>query len=78
MSEPATIPERTQRFHEAVRDFKLPSPSRHAKLMPLKDGIVELRQKGASLRLASSITRKAQTFNVFLMPTAAAFDFSDR
>src|SRR6266568_7964107 len=51
MSEPATIPERTQRFHEAVRDFKLPSPSRHAKLMPMKDGIIELRQKGASLRL---------------------------
>jgi hypothetical protein len=51
MSEPATIPERTQRFNEAVRDFKLTSPSRHAKLMPLKDGIVELRQKGASLRL---------------------------
>src|SRR5258708_24909248 len=51
MSETATTPERTQRFNEAVRDFKLPSPSRHAKLMPLKDGIVELRQKGASLRL---------------------------
>src|SRR5258708_6110911 len=51
MSETATTPERSQRFNEAVRDFKLPSPSRHAKLMPLKDGIVELRQKGASLRL---------------------------
>jgi hypothetical protein len=51
MSELAETATRTQRFHEAVRDFKLPSPSRHAKLMPLKDGIVELRQKGASLRL---------------------------
>jgi hypothetical protein len=51
MSEPAETASRTQRFNEAVRDFKLPSPSRHAKLMPLKDGIVELRQKGASLRL---------------------------
>src|ERR1700681_2433981 len=51
MSEPAETATRTQRFSEAVRDFKLPSPSRHAKLMPLKDGIVELRQKGASLRL---------------------------
>jgi hypothetical protein len=51
MSEPAETAARTQRFNEAVRDFKLPSPSRHAKLMPLKDGIVELRQKGASLRL---------------------------
>jgi hypothetical protein len=51
MSEPAEIAVRTQRFTEAVRDFKLAAPSRHAKLMPLKDGIVELRQKGASLRL---------------------------
>jgi len=51
MNEPTETVTRTQRFNEAVRDFKLPSPSRHAKLMPLKDGIVELRQKGASLRL---------------------------
>jgi hypothetical protein len=51
MSHLAETATRTQRFNEAVRDFKLPSPSRHAKLMPLKDGIVELRQKGASLRL---------------------------
>src|SRR5438132_3410545 len=51
MSELAETVTRTQRFNEAVRDFKLPSPSRHAKLVPLKDGIVELRQKGASLRL---------------------------
>jgi hypothetical protein len=51
MSKLAETATRTQRFNEAVRDFKLPSPSRHAKLMPLKDGIVELRQKGASLRL---------------------------
>jgi len=51
MSEPAETATRTERFNEAVRDFKLPSPSRHAKLMPLKDGILELRQKGASLRL---------------------------
>src|ERR1700686_2582423 len=51
MSEPAETGTRTQRFNEAVRDFKLPSPSRHPKLMPLKEGILELRQKGASLRL---------------------------
>lgn len=51
MSEAADIATRTQRFNEAARTFT-PSPStRHAKLMPLKDGIVELRQKGASLRL---------------------------
>ena len=51
MSEAADIAARTQRFNEAARTFTPPSPSRHAKLMPLKDGIVELRQKGASLRL---------------------------
>jgi hypothetical protein len=41
----------TQRFNDAVRAFTPPSPTRHAKLMPLKEGIIELRQKGASLRL---------------------------
>src|SRR6516164_5422294 len=51
MSEPADIATRKQRFNEAARAFKPPPPTRHAKLMPLKDGIVELRQKGASLRL---------------------------
>ena len=42
---------RTQRFNDAVRAFTPAPPTRHAKLMPMKDGIVELRQKGASLRL---------------------------
>src|SRR6516225_2318932 len=51
MSEPADIATRAQRFNEAVRAFTPPSPARHAKLMPMKDGIVELREKGASLRL---------------------------
>ncbi len=51
MSDPADIAARTQRFHDAARAFTPPSPSRDAKLLPLKDGIVELRQKGASLRL---------------------------
>jgi len=51
MSAPADITARTQRFNDAARAFTPPSPSRHAKLMPVKDGIVELRQKGASLRL---------------------------
>lgn len=48
MSESADI---AARFNDAAHAFTPPSPSRHAKLMPLKDGIVELRQKGASLRL---------------------------
>ena len=51
MDEAADITARTQRFNEAARTFTLPSPTRHAKLAPFKDGIVELRQKGASLRL---------------------------
>jgi hypothetical protein len=51
MSEPADIATRTQRFNEAARAFTPPPPARHAKLMPMKDGIIELRQKGASLRL---------------------------
>src|ERR1700674_3910581 len=51
MSNPADNATRTQRFNDAVRTFTPPSPTRHAKLMPLKEGIVELRQKGASLRL---------------------------
>jgi hypothetical protein len=51
MSEHADIAARTQRFGEAVRAFTPPPPKRYAKLMPLKDGIVELREKGASLRL---------------------------
>jgi hypothetical protein len=51
MSEPADIAARTQRFNETVRAFTPPSLTRHAKLMPFKDGIVELRHKGASLHL---------------------------
>jgi hypothetical protein len=51
MSNPADNAARTQRFNDAVRAFTPSSPTRHAKLMPLKEGIVELRQKGASLRL---------------------------
>jgi hypothetical protein len=51
MSDLTDIAGRTQRFRDAVRAFTRPSPMRHAKLMPMKDGIIELRQKGASLRL---------------------------
>jgi hypothetical protein len=51
MSDLTDITARTQRFRDAVRAFTRPSPMRHAKLMPMKEGIIELRQKGASLRL---------------------------
>ena len=51
MSDLTDIAARTQRFRDAVRAFTPPPPMRYAKLMPLKEGIVELREKGASLRL---------------------------
>jgi hypothetical protein len=51
MSDLTEIAVRTQRFRDAVRAFTPPPPKRYAKLMPLKDGIIELREKGASLRL---------------------------
>ncbi len=51
MSDPTDIVVRTQRFRDAVRAFTPPPPKRYAKLMPLKECIVELREKGASLRL---------------------------
>ena len=59
MSDPSDIAARTQRFNDAVRTFTPPSPIRHAKLMPFKDGIVELRQKGASLRLIQELLATA-------------------
>lgn len=51
MSEHVDIAAQTQRFNDAVRGFTPPPPTRHAKLMPMKDGVIELRQKGASLRM---------------------------
>ena len=51
MSDPTDIAVRTQRFRDAVRAFTPPPPKRYAKLMPLREGIIELREKGASLRL---------------------------
>jgi hypothetical protein len=51
MSDNTDIAARTQRFREAVRAFTPPAPKRYARLMPMKEGIVELREKGASLRL---------------------------
>src|SRR5260370_38062214 len=51
MSDATDSDTRTQRFNDAVRTFELALPRRQAKLMPFKDGIIELRQKGASLNL---------------------------
>jgi hypothetical protein len=45
------IANQQNRFTEAVRAFTPVCASRYAKLLPFKDGIIELRQKGASYRL---------------------------
>ena len=62
MSEVDDISARAQRFNDAVRTFTPPSPPRHAKLMPMKEGIVELRQKGASLRLIRELLATVGVF----------------
>ena len=62
MSEVDDVSMRTQRFNDAVRTFTPPSPTRHAKLMPMREGIVELRQKGASLRLIRELLATVGVF----------------
>ena len=49
----------TARFSEAVRAFTPVCASRYAKLLPFKEGIVELRQKGASYRLIRELLATA-------------------
>ncbi len=51
MIQSTDIGSQTARFTEAVRAFTPVCASRYAKLLPFKDGIIELRQKGASYRL---------------------------
>ena len=51
MDDSKLIAARAQRFREAVVAFTQKPPVPHSKLMPLKDGIVELPAKSASLRL---------------------------
>lgn len=51
MSQSTDTATQAARFGEAVRAFTPVCSSRYAKLLPFKDGIVELRQKGASYRL---------------------------
>ena len=62
MSESADIAARTQRFNQAARAFTPRAPTRHAKLMPMKDGIIELRHKGASLRLIRELLATVDVF----------------
>ena len=51
MTQSADNAAQVARFTEAVRSFTPVRANRYAKLMPFKDGITELRQKGASYRL---------------------------
>ncbi len=48
MSDAGGAEQRSQRFAEAVRNFAGVPPKRFAALLPHRDGIAELRQKGAS------------------------------
>lgn len=59
MSGVAAAEERTQRFAEAVRNFAGVPPKRFAVLLPLRDGIAELRQKGASFGMIREILAMA-------------------
>jgi len=48
VSDAAATEQRSQRFAEAVRNFAGVPPKRFAALLPHREGIAELRQKGAS------------------------------
>jgi hypothetical protein len=51
LNEPVDITAQTHRFNQAARAFTTHSTKGYVKLLPFKEGIVELRQKGASLQL---------------------------
>ena len=55
MSDLPDIAARKQRLREVVAAFTPAAPRRYARLTPFSDSIVELRQKGASLRLIREI-----------------------
>ncbi|MEI9898135.1 MAG: hypothetical protein WDN28_30840 [Chthoniobacter sp.] len=59
MSGVVAAEERTQRFAEAVRNFAGVPPKRFAVLLPHRDGIAELRQKGASFGMIREILAMA-------------------
>ncbi len=59
MSQSTHIDAQSARFSEVVRAFAPVCASRYAKLLPFKDGIVELRQKGASYRLIRELLATA-------------------
>lgn len=59
VSDAAAADARTQRFAEAVRNFAGVPPKRFAALLPHRDGIAELRQKGASFGMIRELLAMA-------------------
>lgn len=59
MSDAAAAEQSNQRFAEAVRNFAGVPPKRFAALLPLRDGIAELRQKGASFGMIRELLAMA-------------------
>jgi hypothetical protein len=59
MSDAAAADPRAQRFAEAVRNFAGAPPKRFAALLPHRDGIAELRQKGASFGMIRDLLAMA-------------------
>lgn len=59
MTDVAAAEERTQRFADAVRNFAGVPPKRFAVLLPHREGIAELRQKGASFGMIREILAMA-------------------
>ncbi len=59
MSDASTADAPTQRFAEAVRNFAGVPPKRFAALLPHRDGIAELRQKGASFGMIRELLAMA-------------------
>jgi hypothetical protein len=59
MSEASAAEQRSQRFAEAVRNFAGVPPKRFAALLPHRDGIAELRLKGASFGMIRELLAMA-------------------
>lgn len=59
MSDAAAAEQRSQRFAEAVRNFAGVPPKRFAALLPHREGIAELRQKGASFGMIRELLAMA-------------------
>ena len=59
MSDAAVAEQRSQRFAEAVRSFAGAPPKRFAALLPHREGIAELRQKGASFGMIRELLAMA-------------------